>query len=161
VISTARPEEILGELLRRKKLSLSAAESCTGGRIGDKITNVPGSSDYFLGSAVTYSNEAKTALLGVKDKSLKAHGAVSEQVAGEMAVGCRKLFGSDIAVSTTGIAGPTGGSKEKPVGLVWFGVSDGRTTKTERTVFSGDREQVKEAASLHAMAFILDFIGSA
>jgi len=161
VISTARPEEILGELLRRKKLTLSAAESCTGGRVGDKITNVSGSSDYFLGGAVTYSNEAKAELLKVKEKSLKAHGAVSEQVAKEMALGCRKLFGSDIAVSTTGIAGPTGGSKEKPVGLVWFGVSDGKKTTTDRKVFSGDREQVKEAASMHAIVLVLSHIGSA
>jgi len=148
-------------LLRRKKLTLSAAESCTGGRIGDKITNVPGSSDYFLGSAVTYSNEAKAALLGVKEKSLKAYGAVSQQVAEEMALGCRKLFGSDIAVSTTGIAGPAGGSAEKPVGLVWFGVSDGRKTTTDRKVFPGDREQVKEAASQHAIILVLSHIGSA
>jgi nicotinamide-nucleotide amidase len=155
----ARPEEILGELLRSKKLTLSAAESCTGGRVGDKITNVPGSSDYFLGSAVTYSNQAKTALLGVKEKSLKAHGAVSEQVAEEMTLGCRKLFGSDIAVSTTGIAGPTGGSKAKPVGLVWFGVSDGKNTITEKKMFTGDREQVKEAASHHAIVLILSFVG--
>lgn len=148
-------------MLRRKKLTLSAAESCTGGRIGDKITNVPGSSDYFLGSAVTYSNEAKAALLGVKEKSLKAYGAVSQQVAEEMALGCRKLFGSDIAVSTTGIAGPAGGSAEKPVGLVWFGVSDGRKTTTDRKVFPGDREQVKEAASQHAIILVLSHIGSA
>ena len=148
-------------MLRRKKLTLSAAESCTGGRIGDKITNVPGSSDYFLGSAVTYSNEAKVALLGVKEKSLKAYGAVSQQVAEEMALGCRKLFGSDIAVSTTGIAGPAGGSAEKPVGLVWFGVSDGRKTTTDRKVFPGDREQVKEAASQHAIILVLSHIGSA
>jgi len=132
VISTARPEEILGELLRRKKLTLSAAESCTGGRVGDKITNVSGSSDYFLGGAVTYSNEAKAELLKVKEKSLKAHGAVSEQVAKEMALGCRKLFGSDIAVSTTGIAGPTGGSKEKPVA---------RLVRSERRKEDDDRQK--------------------
>jgi len=118
---------------------------------------VPGSSDYFLGSAVTYSNEAKVALLCVKKKTLDAHGAVSEQVAKEMALGCRKAFGSDIAVSTTGIAGPSGGSKEKPVGFVWFCVSDGKRTKAEKKVFSGDRESIKEAASSHAIQMLLSF----
>ena len=149
------PEERLGDILRTKKLTLSAAESCTGGRIGDRITNISGSSDYFLGSAVTYSNEAKIAILGVKKETLDAHGAVSEQAAREMAEGTRKVFGSDIAVSTTGVAGPTGGSKEKPVGLVWFAVSDGKRTKAERKIFSGDREQIKEAASLHAIGLVI------
>ena len=157
----APPEEMLGELLRKKKLTLSAADSCTGGRVGDKITNISGSSDYFLGSAVTYSNEAKIALLKVSEKSLGSYGAVSEQVAKEMAVGCRELFGSDIAVSTTGIAGPTGGSKEKPVGLVWFGVSDWRRTMVEKRIFSGDRESVKETASVHAIESILLFLKGA
>jgi len=151
-------QEILAELLRRKKLTLSAAESCTGGRVGDKITNVPGSSEYFLGSAVTYSNEAKMALLGVRKESLDAHGAVSEQVAKEMAAGCREAFGSDIAVSTTGIAGPSGGSKEKPVGLVWFAVSDGKRTAMESKLFSGDRERIKEAASAHAIDMVVKFV---
>lgn len=153
----ALPEELLGEVCRNKGLTISAAESCTGGRVGDKVTNVPGSSDYFLGSAVTYSNEAKIALLGVKKESLEAHGAVSEQVAIEMAEGCRKAFGSDIAVSTTGIAGPSGGSEEKPVGLVWFGISDGKNVKTERKIFSGDRKFIKEAASSHAVQLLLSF----
>lgn len=157
----APPEEILGELLRKKKLTLSAAESCTGGRVGDKITNISGSSDYFLGGAVTYSNEAKVALLKVSEKFLRDYGAVSKQVAEEMATGCRDLFESDIAVSTTGIAGPTGGSKEKPVGLVWFGVSDGKRTVAEKRIFSGDRESVKEAASVHAIGSILLFLKGA
>jgi len=152
------PEEILGEVLRRKGLTLSAAESCTGGRVADKITNVPGASDYFLGGAVTYSNDAKAALLGVKKESLISFGAVSEQVAKEMAIGCRKAFRSDIAVSTTGIAGPAGGTKEKPVGLVWFAVSDGKTTRAERKVFEGDRTQIKEKASLRAIDLVLNFI---
>lgn len=154
------PEERLGDILRRKKLTLSAAESCTGGRVGDKITNISGSSDYFLGSAVTYSNEAKIALLGVGKASLDAYGAVSEQVAKEMALGCRKVFGSDIAVSTTGIAGPTGGSIEKPVGLVWFGVSDGKATKATKKTFPGDRESVKQAATSFAIEMLLGFAES-
>jgi PncC family amidohydrolase len=152
------PEEILGEVLRKKGKTLSSAESCTGGRIADKITNVPGASDYFLGGAVTYSNDAKIELLGVKKESLDSFGAVSEQVAKEMAMGCRNAFCADIAVSTTGIAGPTGGTKEKPVGLVWFAVSDGRTTKAERKVFDGDRIQIKEKASLRAIDLVLNFL---
>lgn len=155
------PEEKLGEVFRAKGLTLSAAESCTGGRVGDKITNVAGSSDYFRGSAVTYSNEAKIAILGVKKETLEAHGAVSEQVAMEMAMGCRKTFGSDVAVSTTGIAGPTGGSDEKPVGLVWFGVSDGKTTKAIKKNFPGNRESVKFAATYFAIELLLEIIDSA
>jgi len=156
----ASPEERVGEALRRKKLTVSAAESCTGGRIGDKITNVPGSSDYFRGSAVTYSNESKVALLGVDKATLERFGAVSEEVAKEMALGCIGLFGSDISVSTTGIAGPTGGSPEKPVGLVWFAVTDGDRISTEKAVFPGDRESIKEAASSFALEMVATFTGS-
>jgi nicotinamide-nucleotide amidase len=157
----ASPEERVGEALRRRKLAVSAAESCTGGRIGDKITNVPGSSDYFRGSAVTYSNESKVALLGVDKSTLDRFGAVSEQVAKEMALGCIGLFGSDISVSTTGIAGPTGGSHDKPVGLVWFAVTDGDRIATEKAIFPGDRGSVKEAAALFALEMVVTFIGNA
>lgn len=152
------PEHLIGEILRKKKLTISAAESCTGGRFGDKMTNVSGSSDYFFGSVVAYSNDAKMRILGVKKKTLTSHGAVSEQVATEMAIGCRRAFGSDIGVSTTGIAGPTGGSKEKPVGLVWFGVTDGKQNVTDRVMFSGDRLDIKESAANHAIELIIDFI---
>lgn len=150
-------EERVGELLRSKKLTVSAAESCTGGRIGDKLTNVPGSSDYFLGSVVTYSNEAKVALLGVDRATLERFGAVSEQTAKEMATGCIGLFGSGVSVSTTGIAGPAGGSPEKPVGLVWFAVTDGARIRAEKIIFPGDRGSIKEAAALHALKMILEF----
>ena len=156
----ASPEERVGEALRSRKLTVSAAESCTGGRIGDKITNVPGSSDYFRGSAVTYSNESKVALLGVDKVTLERFGAVSEQVAKEMALGCIGLFGSDISVSTTGIAGPAGDSTEKPIGLVWFAVTDGDRLATEKAVFPGDRESVKEAAALFALEMVTTFTGS-
>jgi nicotinamide-nucleotide amidase len=153
----ASPEERVGEVLRRKKLTISAAESCTGGRIGDKITNVPGSSDYFRGSAVTYSNESKVALLGVDKATLDRFGAVSEEVAKEMALGCIGLFGSDVSVSTTGIAGPTGGSPGKPIGLVWFAVTDGDTIATEKAVFPGSREAIKEAAAMLALEMITTY----
>jgi nicotinamide-nucleotide amidase len=155
----ASPEERVGEALRRKKLTVSAAESCTGGRIGDKITNVPGCSDYFRGSAVTYSNASKVALLGVDKATLERFGAVSEQVAKEMALGCIGLFGSDVSVSSTGIAGPTGGYLEKPVGLVWFAVTDGERISTEKAIFPGDRESIKEAAALFALEMVAKFAG--
>jgi len=152
------PEESIAEILREKGLTLAVAESCTGGRIGDKITNVPGSSDYFLGSAVTYSNDAKMWILGVKKGSLDRFGAVSEQVAKEMAIGAMKKFGSDIAVSTTGIAGPTGGSEEKPIGLVWFAVAYGNNIRTDREIFPGNRLDIKEAAAIHAINLVIDFV---
>lgn len=151
-------ERDIGEILRSRKLTVSAAESCTGGRIGDKITDIPGSSDYFLGSAVTYSNEAKRDILGVSEDSLRSFGAVSEQVANEMAKGCRNAFGSDLGLSTTGIAGPSGGSAEKPVGLVWFGISDGNMVETESALFPGDRLEVKEVASVYALEMLLRFL---
>jgi nicotinamide-nucleotide amidase len=116
-------EGVVGTLLRRSGLTLTAAESCTGGLISDRITDVPGSSDYFLGGLVAYDNSAKIGALGVSPESLKIHGAVSKQVAVEMAVGCREKFGSDIAVSATGVAGPDGGTPDKPVGTVCLGLS--------------------------------------
>lgn len=152
------PEESIAEVLRERKLTLAAAESCTGGRIGDKITDVPGSSDYFLGSAVAYSNAAKMKFLGVKKESLERFGAVSEQVAKEMALGAMKGFGSSIAVSTTGIAGPAGGSEEKPVGLVWFAVTSGKRIQTDRQIFGGDRLEIKESAAVHAISLVIDFV---
>lgn len=152
------PEESIADVLREKRLTLAAAESCTGGKIGDKITDVPGSSDYFLGSAVTYSNASKMRILGVRKGSLDRFGAVSEQVAKEMAMGARYVYGSDLAVSTTGIAGPTGGSKKKPVGLVWFAVTDGKRVQTDRQIFSGDRLKIKESAANHAISLVIDFV---
>jgi len=142
------------------KLTISVAESCTGGRVGDKITNIPGSSDYFLGGITGYSNGAKMALLSVSQESLKSFGAVSEQVAREMAIGCRRAFESDIAVSTTGIVGPSGGSEEKPVGLVWFAVTDGVRTESNSIIFPGDRKKIKESAAIHALQLLLEFIDS-
>jgi len=126
--------------------------------VGDKITDIPGSSEYFLGDIIVYCNEAKNAILKVSEESLITHGAVSEQVAKEMASGCRKIFNSEIAGSTTGIAGPAGGSPEKPVGLVWFAVTDGSRVKTERIVFKGDRKSIKEQASQHLLGLIVKFL---
>lgn len=116
-------EETVGRLLRERGLTLAIAESCTGGRIGDRVTDVPGSSAYFLLGAATYSNEAKMAVLGVPEQTLAAHGAVSTQTAEAMAAGIRRVAGADVGLSTTGVAGPGGGTAEKPVGTVCIGVA--------------------------------------
>jgi len=116
-------EETVGRLLRERGLTLAVAESCTGGRIGDRVTDVPGSSAYFLLGAATYSNGSKTAVLGVAEQTLATHGAVSTQAAEEMAAGVRRISGADVGLSTTGIAGPGGGTDEKPVGTVCVGLA--------------------------------------
>jgi nicotinamide-nucleotide amidase len=114
-------EIVVGKHLKERRFTISAAESCTGGLVSDRIVSVPGSSDYFLGGVVSYSNEAKMSLLGVSQETLNTYGAVSHETAVEMAVDAKEKFKSDIAISTTGIAGPTGGTPEKPVGLVYIG----------------------------------------
>lgn len=137
-----RDEETLaaavGHLLREKKQTLALAESCTGGLVADSLTSIPGISDVFLGSAVTYANEAKTALLGVQESLLAEHGAVSASVAEAMAAAAREQFGADYALSFTGIAGPSGGSDEKPVGLVYIGLADESQVTTSEHHFGDD-----------------------
>ena len=130
-----------------KSLTIGAVESATGGRIADRITNVPGSSDYFKGSVVAYSNEVKIALLGVKKATIENYGAVSEQTALEMAQGGRKLLDVDICVSDTGIAGPSGGTPEKPVGLFYLGLAAGDANLSKKHVFQGNREKNKRDAA--------------
>ena len=139
-------------------VTLSTAESCSGGLIAHRITNVPGSSAYFLGGVVSYSNEAKEDLLGVPNDILFAFGAVSESVACAMADGARDLFGSDYAVGVTGIAGPTGGSADKPVGLVYIAVATPRGTIVTRNQFDGPRESVKEKAADLALSLLLEHL---
>ena len=131
--------------LRGKKLTVGTAESCTAGMISARIADIPGSSDVLLGGVVSYANEVKIKLLGVSEETLRDHGAVSEQCAREMAEGARRALGCDIAVSVTGIAGPGGGTPEKPVGTVCFGISskDGTRTKTERFDGSVGRNGVR------------------
>ena len=119
-------EQVIGKLLQERRLTIAVAESCTGGLIADRITNVPGSSSHFERSYVTYSNEAKSADLGVPSLLLLRHGAVSREVAEAMAACVKTKSNADIGLSTTGIAGPSGGSEEKPVGLVWIGIGPGR-----------------------------------
>src|SRR5439155_13842365 len=118
-----RLEEVVINTLIAKRKTIAVAESCTGGLIANRITNVSGSSEFFINCLVTYSNESKVRLLGVREETLKAHGAVSEEVCREMAEGARTRSGTDFALSTTGIAGPTGGTTEKPVGLVYVGLA--------------------------------------
>ena len=146
--------EKLVEILRAQGLVCATAESCTGGGIGSAITSVPGSSEVYAGGVVSYSNAVKHDVLGVSQESLDRHGAVSPEVAGEMAEGARRLLKADLAVSVTGIAGPGGGSAEKPVGLVWFGLASARGTRTEKAIFAGDRARVREQAVLHALGML-------
>ena len=146
--------EILNEA-REKKLKIACAESCTGGLVGAALTELPGSSEIFNGSAVTYSNEAKKNILGVKENTLKNFGAVSEQCALEMAQGALKIYDSDIAVSITGIAGPDGGSELKPVGTVCFGVASKNEAKTFTEKFTGSRADIRNEAVNFALEKIL------
>ncbi|MCK4546097.1 MAG: competence/damage-inducible protein A [Candidatus Eisenbacteria sp.] len=144
-------ESVVGSLLRTKGLSVAVAESCTGGLISHLLTNVPGSSGYFDRAVVAYSNRTKTSVLGVNPGTLRAHGAVSEEVAVEMAWGVRRLAGTRIGLSATGIAGPGGGTKAKPVGLVYVGLSVGRRACGFRFRFPGGRELVKRRSARAAL----------
>ena len=141
----------VGDLLRQAGATLATAESCTGGLIGQLITSVPGSSDYYLGGVVAYANDTKCELLGVPEELIRRHGAVSEPVAAAMAEGCRTRFGADWAVSLTGIAGPGGGSEDKPVGLVYVGLAGAAGTRVHRHVLPGTREIVRLRAALTAL----------
>jgi len=132
-------QQAIGEMLKEKNLTLATAESCTGGAVASIITSVSGSSEYFLGSVVAYSNEVKKNLLGVKAETLDNYGAVSEQTVKEMAEGVRLLLGSDIGVSTSGVAGPSGGSDDKPVGTVWIAYSDKSKTITKKLQLTSER----------------------
>ena len=141
-------------LLTARGLTCATAESCTGGLAGGAITAVPGSSAVFAGGVISYSNEVKRRVLGVSADDLERHGAVSSPVAAQMAEGARRVLGTDLAVSLTGIAGPDGGSAEKPVGLVWFGLADARGVRTERAIFRGDRDAVRRQAVVHALGML-------
>lgn len=134
-------ENCIGTILRKAGLTVSTAESCTGGTISAMFTSIPGSSEYFLGSVTSYANSVKTGVLGVPEEIIMKHGAVSSECVAAMAEGVRRLTGSDYSVATSGIAGPGGGSEEKPVGLVWIGVSSSRGTQTYKMVFKSDRKR--------------------
>lgn len=134
------------------------AESCTGGLIGNLITNVAGSSTYYVGSVTAYAYEAKVRLLGVKWETLEKYGAVSEETVIEMARGVRMALASDIGISVSGIAGPGGGTPDKPVGLTWIGLSDPTTNKAWRNIWRGDRIAVKQQAAQAAMQLLADHL---
>jgi nicotinamide-nucleotide amidase len=156
---TATDVEI-AKILRNSGLTLSVAESCSGGLIAKRITDIPGSSGYFLFGAVTYSNDSKERVLGVPAELLEKHGAVSSEVAQAMAEGVRRVSGSDIAVATTGIAGPDGGSQEKPVGTVFIAIDSPEGCKTFRLHLEGDRNTIREATAEAALQLLLDRISN-
>ena len=146
--------EDIGNLLRKKDLTISVAESCTGGLIGYNLTSVPGSSDYFKGGVIAYSNEIKTNLLSVSPLTLKKFGAVSSETAGEMASGVKKLLKTDVGISSSGIAGPTGGSEDKPVGTVALGVDIPQKIITNMVHLEGDRNDIRKQATLRVLEML-------
>lgn len=148
-----------GAVCRVASTTLATAESCTGGLIAHLVTEIPRSSDYFRGSVVTYSNDAKTALADVPEGTIEHHGAVSAQVAVAMAEGARRRFGAGIAVSVTGIAGPDGGTAAKPVGLTYIAVADETGDDVRRYVWSGDRSANKRASAAAALALVIERLG--
>ncbi len=148
-------EDELGAVLTQRTLSLSVAESSTAGMLANRITNVSGSSAYFMGGAVTYSNEAKENLVQVPHQTMIDHGAVSGETAKAMAEGCRRLFSTDLAVAITGIAGPTGGTEEKPVGLHFIALASADETEVEEHIWSGDRLQNKTQTVERALRMLL------
>ncbi len=143
----------------RTGMSIGTAESCTGGAISAEITSIPGSSVSFTGSVITYSNEMKTRLLGVSDETLKSWGAVSEQTARAMAQGARDRLGCDIALAVTGIAGPGGGTSDKPVGTVWFGIATPHDVRTELVHIRGDRDLVRRRATMIGLDLLRQALG--
>ena len=143
-------QELLDELIKQGK-TIAAGESCTGGLVSKRLTDVPGASQVFLGGLVAYSNEVKINSLGVPREMIQSHGAVSEEVAAAMARGIQNYFSADIAIATTGIAGPGGGSEHKPVGMVCFGFALGSELSVKTMVFNGDREKIRIYASLFAL----------
>jgi PncC family amidohydrolase len=152
-------EEQIGPALNARGWTLALGESCTGGLIAHRVTELPGSSDYFLGGVVAYSNSMKERLLGVKKETLLAVGAVSEETAKEMARGACRSIDSDVGLSVTGIAGPGGGTQEKPVGLTFIAASTPEGEWVERHVFQGDRHSNKESAADTALLLLLKALG--
>jgi PncC family amidohydrolase len=150
----------LGRLLRLRGWTLSTAESCTGGLIADRVTDVPGSSDYFLGGFVSYAYEAKVASLGVSWDTLNVHGAVSRETVLEMARGARLALGADVAISVSGITGPGGGLPEKPVGTTWIGLVAPDYEEAREFHWPGDRRENKEQSSEAALRMLIEYLES-
>lgn len=151
-------EQEIGVLLRQKRLTLGVVESATGGLISHRITNVPGSSDYYKGSVTAYSNEVKVKVVGVSEDTINQYGAVSSQVAEEMAQGGKEILATDICLANTGIAGPTGATPGKPVGLFYIGLSHGAGTYSQEHSFQGDREQNKRSAAEAALGWLKEYL---
>jgi len=151
-------EEEIGDLLRQKGLTLGVVESATGGLISHRITNIPGSSDYYKGSVTAYSNEVKGGVVGVSEDTLIQYGAVSPQVAEELAEGGKMLLGADICIADTGIAGPGGATAEKPVGLFYLGLSHGERSYSRKHQFRGSREQNKQSAAEEALSWLKEYL---
>jgi len=149
-------ERLIGDLLRETGWTVSIAESCTGGLICDRITDVSGSSDYFMGGMVTYSNESKAKHLGIPLEHIKKYGAVSPQVARKMAQGVRKAFHTTFGLSTTGVAGPKGGTKRSPVGRVFIGIAGGKRIWVKKLDFKGNRREIKEKATERSLEFFYE-----
>ena len=151
-------EIIASEELRKKGLRLAVAESCTGGLVGHRLTNIPGSSTYYMGSITAYAYEAKVRLLGVKWDSLEKFGAVSKEVALEMALGVRRTFAADIGLSITGIAGPGGGTPTKPVGYTWIGINSSSREIARSFTWDQDRIGNKKRSAEAALQLLVDFL---
>jgi len=151
-------ESVVGALLTKNNLTLAVAESCTGGMISKLLTDVPGSSSYFIGSAVCYSNRLKTMLAGVPEEIIAEHGAVSPETASAMAKGIRKSTGADIGLGITGIAGPGGGTPDKPVGLVYIAVDGSHGTIVKKNIFAGQRDGIRQRSSLTALNEIRKYV---
>jgi len=153
-------EQEVGDLLRQKGLTLGIVESATGGLISHLITNVPGSSDYYKGAVTAYSNEVKIKVIGVKEDTINKYGAVSYQVAEEMAQGGRKILAADICLANTGIAGPSGATPGKPLGLFYIGLSHQAGTFSQKHNFRGSREQNKHSAAKAALSWLKEYLTS-
>jgi PncC family amidohydrolase len=151
-------EAQIGEMLLARGWRLAAAESCTGGLISHRVTNISGSSVYFLGGVTAYANEVKMGMLGVAEQTLIENGAVSSETVAEMAAGVRSRLGADVGVSVSGIAGPGGGTPEKPVGLVWIGVAGPDGVWTRRFKFQGGREQIKDQSAEAALQLVGEYL---
>lgn len=151
-------EGVVGRLLIRRRATVSVAESCTGGLLTDRLTNVPGSSRYVRGGVIAYHNEIKAEVLGVPTALVQRYGAVSAPVAKAMAQGVRRVAGSDIGIAVTGIAGPSGATARKPVGLVYLGLSDGNVTRAQRCQFFGDRLSIKAQAAQAALDWLRHYL---
>lgn len=151
-------EKVLQEHLRKSGLKLVTAESCTGGLISHRITDIPGASEYFLGGIVAYAYEAKASLLGVSWDTLNTKGAVSRETVLEMARGARRALNADLAVSVSGIAGPGGGTPEKPVGFTWIGLVTPKDEWARQFIWDGDRERNKQSSCDAALQLVLDYL---